>query len=188
LDASGTHPSIGFSNKAIASKATQHLLDLGHKVFGVIAAKTGFNDRSHERIQGVRERLAGAGLALQNQNVIECSFMLADSRSAFRRIMSFNPPATAIVCTNDILAMGAIIEAQHMGVSVPREVSILGFDDLDWSPHLLPSLTTLLVPMAQMGHEAATYLCDRLQGRPVPASIEMDVKFVLRDSTGPPPK
>jgi LacI family transcriptional regulator len=188
LDATGTHPSIGFSNKAIAGKATQHLLDLGHKVFGVIAANTGFNDRSRERIQGVRERLAAVGNTLLGQYVIECSFMLAESRRAFRQVMNLNPPATAIVCTNDILAMGAILEAQHMGVSVPREVSILGFDDLDWSPHLLPSLTTLLVPMAEMGQEAATYLCDRLQGKSVRNSIEMDVKFILRESTGPAPK
>lgn len=188
LDPSGVHPSIGFSNQAVSAKATRYLLDLGHRVFGVIAAKSGFNDRSRERIQGVRERLAAAGVVLRDEYVIECSFVLADSRVAFRRMMNLDPPATAIVCTNDILAMGAILEAQHLGVAVPGNVSILGFDDLDWSSHLRPSLTTLFVPMAEMGRQAAVYLCDRLQGKTVPSTLEVDVNFILRESTGPAPK
>ncbi len=185
FDAAGPHPTIGFSNRAIAAKATQYLLDLGHRRIGVMAARTTFNDRASERIEGVRERLARQGLELAEDCVVECRFVLADARRAFRQLMALADPPTAIVCTNDQLALGGVLEAPHLGISIPGDVSIMGFDDLDWASHLQPSLTTMYVPTAEIGHAAADFLVGRLEGGDPAGRVEIDVDLIVRESTAP---
>lgn len=187
-DAGGKHPSIGFSNSGIAAKATRFLLDLGHSRVAVIAGQTAFNDRAAERIEGVRAALSAAGFMLPAEYVLESTYLLADARAAFRHLMSLAVRPTAVVCANDLLALGAILEAQHLGIDIPSKVSVLGFDDLDWASHLRPSLTTMFVPTAEIGHRAAGFLCDRLDGKPVIEATEIAVNLIVRESTGPAPK
>lgn len=184
-DPTSSHPTIGFSNRGIASKATQYLLDLGHVNLGVISAQTTFNDRAAGRIEGIRDRLRGAGFELTPEQVVECGFALSDARRAFRQLMALPNPPTAVVCTNDQLALGCILEAQHSGLRIPRDVSVMGFDDLDWAAHLKPSLTTMYVPTAEIGCAAAEFLVHMIEGGRPPMAMEIGVDLIVRESTAP---
>ncbi|WHA42610.1 LacI family DNA-binding transcriptional regulator [Agrobacterium larrymoorei] len=181
----GPHPTIGFRNNTLASRATQHLIDLGHRSIAVIVSKLANNDRASDRLAGVRATIEAAGGSLPDSHVVQCDFRMSSSREALRHLMAQTPRPTAVVCTNDVLAMGAIMECQHSGIKVPQSLSVIGFDDLDWAAHLSPPLTTFLVPTAEIGARSADYLISRIDGVPVIDHAELDVPFIMRQSTGP---
>lgn len=180
------HPSIGFDNRAVAAVAAEHLLELGHRRFAVISGKTAMNDRAADQVEGIRSRLSREGIELPGHMTIECGFALAEARQAFRRLVSFQEPPTAIICTHDQLAFGCILEAANTGVDIPGDVSVMGFDDLKWASNLMPSLTTMYVPTAEIGNAAADFLIDRLEGADVPAATEFSAHLIQRESTSPP--
>jgi LacI family transcriptional regulator len=183
----GEHPSIGFDNIEIGARAARHLLDLGHVDIGVIAGRLTDNDRTSERVEGVRQALEARGLALPDNRVIQCEYRIGDARQAFRHLISASPAPTALVCTNDVLALGAVLEGQHAGIAIPDRVSIVGYDDLDWAAHLKPGLTTFYVPTAEIGERSADYLIGRIEKHSVVDHSELEVPFILRSSTGPGP-
>lgn len=90
---------------------------------------------------------------------------------------------TAIVCGNDIIAMGALLEAQALGIRVPEDLSIVGFDDVAMASHIHPALTTMQVPSREMGTKAADYLLSRLNEDPVADHLELEAKLVVRETT-----
>lgn len=181
------HPNIGFDNRATARRLTDHLLDLGHRVVGVIAGPRRGNDRARDRVEGVRDALHARRLDLPDELVVEHPYRVVEGRNGLRTLMGRGPRPTAIVCGNDVLAFGALIEAQALGLRVPQDLSIAGFDDLDWASQLPPGLTTMALPAREVGQIAADYLIDRLSGVAVPHAIEVEVKLILRGSTGPVP-
>ena len=183
----GPHACVGFDNVAAAERATRYLLQLGHRRIGMIAGIQADNDRAANRVIGVRRTLAAAGLTLPDAYLQERIYETGAGREAFRTVMQQPSPPTAILCGNDVLAIGAILESLHLGIAVPDRVSIIGFDDLDLATHMKPSLTTMRVPTAEMGRRAADYLLGRLAGRRMPHATEIQVSLVVRDSTGPPP-
>lgn len=182
----GAHPTIGFDNRAVASLAAEHLLELGHRRFAVISGKAALNDRAADQVEGIRSRLAREGIDLPGHMMIECGFALAEARQVFRRLLSFQDPPTAIICTNDQLAFGCILEAANAGIDIPGDVSVMGFDDLKWAASLTPSLTTIYVPSAEIGHAAADFLIDRMEGTDTPAAREFAAHLIRRESTAPP--
>ena len=151
-------PTIGFDNKEAAAEITNFLLDLGHKYFGVIAGLTKSNDRALERVRGVRQALKARGLALTKECLIERPYRIVDGQSAMRTLMQQKPRPTAVICGNDVLAFGAMLECQRQGISIPHEVSVVGYDDLDFASQLIPPLTTIRVPADEIGEAAANYL------------------------------
>ena len=186
LDPSGQHPCIGFNNRDAAIHVTRYLLDLGHRQFGVISGLAAHNDRVRERLAGVRDALRASGLELAPQAVVERPYSFASGQEAMRELMHRKPLPTAVICINDVLAVGAIIECRARGIDVPRDVSITGFDDMEISAQLAPGLTTMRLPTVDLGRSAATYLLDHLAGREVPKCTELPVELVVRGSTGPP--
>ena len=95
---------------------------------------------------------------------------------------------TAIVCGNDVLAFGALLEAQRLGLVVPQQLSIVGFDDLELASQVQPALTTVRVPSDEMWRCAAERVLAALAGETPPRETEMQVALVVRESSGPPPK
>ena len=94
---------------------------------------------------------------------------------------------TAVVCGNDVIAYGVLLEAERSGFSVPRDLSVVGFDDIDWSRHLRPSLTTIHVPTGETWQRAGEYLVRRLAGEQTIMHHEVDYSLVVREhSTAPP--
>src|SRR5579885_3331991 len=180
-------PCVGFDNRRAAMRMTDYLLDLGHRRFAVIAGVTLHNDRAAERVLGVQAALAARGIALTPAQIIERPSALAEGRDALRLLMRQKEPPTAIICGNDVLAIGALLECLAANIAVPGEISIAGFDDLELASHIQPGLTTLRVPSAGMGRRAAEYLVSRLVGRTVPDCVELDVELIVRGTTAPPP-
>ena len=181
------HPCVGFDNRLATSEMTEFLLGLGHNVFGVISAVTAGNDRASERVAGVRGALERHGLTLPPEAVYERPYSIASGREGLRYLRSLDPPPTAIMCGNDILAMGALVECRSLGIRIPQQISIVGFDNLEFAAHLDPPLTTMEVPAAEMGERAADLLLRRIGGQSSVESVHLEPRFILRHTTGRAP-
>jgi LacI family transcriptional regulator, galactose operon repressor len=186
LDASGRHPCVGFDNRAAAIGVAQHLLDLGHREFAMISGVTAGNERASERLEGVRQVLGKHGIALASERVVEKPYTLSAGREGLRELLPGTPRPTAVICGNDVLAIGALAECQAQGIAVPREVSLTGFDDLEVAAVVTPALTTVHFPTAELGSYAAQHLLARITGKPFEMRTELPVELVVRASTAPP--
>ena len=182
----GEHPTVGFDNAEAASKLAQHIAHLGHHQIAVINGVTKDNDRTTERLAGIRKGLARQGIELSAAMVTESPYSIYDGRKACALLLSRNDPMpTAIICGNDILALGAQAECQARGLSVPEDISVVGFDNIEFSAHANPPLTTIDVPAEEMGKTAATYVLASLGGDDVPLHNPVEVELILRASSGP---
>jgi len=188
LDASGRHPCIGFDNHAAAIRVTRHLLDLGHREFAMNSGITAGNERARERVEGVREALAAYGLRLGPGRLVEKPYTLGGGREGMRELLQATLRPTAVICGNDVLAIGALAECHALGLAVPGEMSLTGFDDMEIAAAIMPGLTTVHFPTAELGGYAAQHLIARLAGEPFEARVELPVELVVRGSTAPPPK
>ncbi|HXF65788.1 MAG TPA: substrate-binding domain-containing protein [Burkholderiales bacterium] len=186
LDPSGRRPCVGFDNRVAGGCIARHLLELGHREFAMIAGVTRGNERAAERLEGVREALAARGIALAPGRVVEKPYTLAAGREGLREVLRGKPRPTAVVCGNDVLAIGALAECQALGIAVPGELSVTGFDDLEIASVVTPALTTVRFPTAELGSRAAQHLLAQLEGRPIQARLELPVELVARASAGPP--
>ncbi|WP_051379779.1 LacI family DNA-binding transcriptional regulator [Bradyrhizobium murdochi] len=184
--AGGGIPAIGIDNERATREITEFLLSLGHVRFGAIANISPSNDRSRARLDGIQRALAEAGIRLQPTQVIRADYSLAQGRSALRQLLTDHPDTTAVICTTDTLAIGAMSEARKMGLSVPQALSITGFDDVELSSQVDPPLTTISIPAAEIGRGAADYLINAIAGRPVPKSVLLPYRLVMRSSTDSP--
>ncbi len=180
-------PCIGFDNQAATRRLVSYLLDIGHRRIAMIAGPSPGNDRATARVAGVREGLARAGIDWPEEYRVERPYSVAAGRATLIEFMSMPRPPTAIICGNDHLAFGALAAAAGMGIRVPAELSLTGFDDLDFAAHATPALTTVHVPAAAMGRQAADCLVAAASARAGPASVELEAPVMLRDTTAPPP-
>ena len=186
LDPSGRYPCIGFDNRAAAVRMANHLLELGHREFAMISGVTAGNERAAERLEGVRRALAGRGLMLPAARTVEKPYTFSAGREGLREVLRAAPRPTAVICGNDVLAIGALAECRTQGIDVPRALSITGFDDLEMAAVVTPGLTTMHFPTAELGTYAAQHLLARLGGKPFETRVELPVELVVRGSTAPP--
>ena len=185
----GTHTCIGYDNYAAACRVAEHLLDLGHRDFAMMTQPEDMNDRIQQRIAGAKDTLAKAGVAVRPQHLVQGDGRtIASGRAAFGSILAASGDIrpTALICTNDYLASGALIEAKAARIKVPEQLSVTGFDDTDMSAHLDPPLTTVRVPGEAMGAGLATYILRLLEDGMVEIPPPMDAALIVRESTAPP--
>lgn len=187
-DARAPWPTIGFDNVAAMEKIVDHLWALGHRRFGMIAGITAGNDRAARRVEGVRRALDRRARVGAELDILERPYEIREGRNAFRALMAGLRAPTAVIGGNDVLALGALFEAQALRLRVPADVSITGFDDLNIVSHVAPGLTTIRIPAAEMGRRAADHLVGALRGRAGLPVTELDVELILRGSTGPAPE
>ncbi len=154
VDPMRRHPSIGFDNRAATYAMTRHLLALGHRRFGLISAPTRDNDRALERGAGVRAALAEAGLSLDDRCVQYGAIDLETAASMMRRILALPDRPTAVIGTNDVFAVGALLACRETGVSVPGEMSITGVDNTELGATQVPALTSIGTPIVEVGRNA----------------------------------
>lgn len=183
-DERGNHPCVGFDNHAAAQRITEHLLDLGHRRFAMVSGITAQNERAQERLAGVRAALAARGLDLQR--VVEKPYTHTGGREGLRAVLAGSAAPTAVICGNDVLAIGAIAECHARGLKVPEDVSITGFDDMELAGMMKPALTTMRFPTAELGAYAANHLLMRLEGKVVDLRCKLPTELVVRDSTAEP--
>jgi LacI family transcriptional regulator len=186
VDPSGRHPSVGFDSRAATHALTRHLIGLGHRKFGFVSADPQGNDRARERGAGIRAALAEAGLSLRADWVQYARITLASAQEAMGRILAQDERPTAVLATNDVLAVGAMMACRAAGVRIPEDISITGVDNTDLGATQTPALTSVRTPIVEIGDAAARQLVARLQGKPFQAQQEFGFELVFRGSTAAP--
>ncbi len=185
-DPSRPRPSIGFDNRRSMAALTEEVLRLGHRDIGIISAEIEGNDRARARVEGVRDALRAHGLDPGAAPLIETPYSFETAGAALARLMARRPRPTVVICGNDVLAVGALQMARKLGLGVPQDVSITGFDDIELATVVEPALTTVHVPHREMGREAARRLVAMLAGRDPETSTCLETRLCLRDTLGPP--
>ena len=122
-------PSVGFDNQESMRALTEEVLKRGHTRIGVISGYQKGNDRARQRVEGIREALLSQGLDADRLRVIETSYDIERGAEAFDELLDMTDRPTAIICGNDVLAMGALFEADAQGIKVPDQLSVTGFDN-----------------------------------------------------------
>lgn len=179
--------SVSAQNAAGAREATRHLLGLGHRRIGVVTGPVGWS-ATEERLVGYHAALAGAGVLPDPALELTADFLVEGGRGAAHRLLALPEPPTAIFAFNDSLAIGAIRAAHELGLRVPDDLSVVGFDDADEAALVTPALTTVRQPLGEMGRMAVSLLIRLLDGQRVDAGrVELATKLIVRDSTAPPP-
>jgi len=179
-------PAIGIDNESATYDMTRYLLGLGHREYGIIANTQASSDRSRARVTGIRRALKEAGIGLEDSRIVKSNYSILHGRNGLRELLLADPAITAVICTTDTLAVGALAEARAMGLRVPRDISITGFDDIELAAQLEPPLTTICMPATEIGKAAADYLLNAIDGVPIPLSMALPYRLVVRGSTAKP--
>lgn len=179
------HAGVTVDNERAGRLAAQHLVELGHVRIGMVSGRFAFNDRQRARMAGARALLAEAGRGLPDWMISEQPTTLAGGRAGCASLLELGEPPTALIGGIDLLAIGCMVEAQARGLNVPRDLSVAGIDDIDMSAHLSPSLTTVHIPTAQIGRDAARALLAMIAGTTGAHVLDLPVELVVRRSTGP---
>ncbi|HVT70171.1 MAG TPA: LacI family DNA-binding transcriptional regulator [Trebonia sp.] len=174
------------ANDEGARQAARFLVGLGHTRIGFIGglAET---TTSHLRRAAFADELHRLGRDLPPRLAVDGRYNLGHGRAGFARVMSARRPPTAVFCANDILALGALEEAHALGLAVPGDVTIVGFDDMPLSALATVGLTTVSVDLAQMGRTAVDLLLTRIASPGLPARREIHPTRLTRRATHAPP-
>lgn len=197
---------VGISNRAATRDATEHLIGLGHRR---IALLTGGDPVRHqgvlrpglrgverlpgtttgERAAGYRDALVHAGIAPDLDLVSLDGFHRADGVAATKRLLALPRPPTAILALDSLLSIGALQAFRELGLTCPDDVSLIGFDDADWTEVVSPPLTVVAQPVYEIGVRACELLLRRIRGDAgKPATVRLSARLVERGSTAPPPR
>lgn len=159
FDLAAPYPTIGYDNAAVAKMAVEFLKANGHRDIAVIHGPLAESDRT-------RARVAGATSA-EGINILtcECALGVAGGDEAMDKLFrdgTGGQRPTAVFCLSDVQALGALFNAQRRGIAIPDDLSIMGFDNLEWSAFSTPGITTIQSPSVEMGTQAATAMIDQL--------------------------
>lgn len=184
-------PVIGTDDRAGACAAMQHLIQLGHRSIGIIGGNQSGTDE--ERFRGAIEGASDMGVRIDNSAIMRGALSVAFGREAAARLLQAANRPTAILVTNSVLALGMVDTIQRRKISVPQELSVIGFGDPEWFRLWGPGLTTVQLPTTQLAIACADHLLRRIADRdaqPGDTSFEMllETNLLLRGSTGPAPK
>jgi LacI family transcriptional regulator len=177
-------PFLAPDNHGGAEAMTRHLLELGHRTIGFIEGPPAFPP-SLERLEGYRSALRAAGVRPDDMLVTTGSFTENGGARAAAALLRRRPDLTALFAANDQMALGALRELKRHDLDVPGDVSLGGFDDIRTASYLHPSLTTVRVPMYELGREGF-FLALRMLAGEEPPVRRLPVGLQVRESTGPP--
>ena len=193
---------ITVDNVGGARAATQHLIDLGHRDIGMIVGQQDIST-AVERHQGFRETLARAGLVYRPDWVLPGHHREDDGHRAARTLLSVSGDRpSALFVGNNEMTVGAVLAARDLGLRLPQDLSIVGFDDSRWAQTMFPALTVVSQPTEQLGTLACEHLVRQLAhihsgsappahvsnkaAAPLPAHVQLPTELIIRHSTSPP--
>ncbi len=169
-------------NVAGGRSIAEHVLSLGHRRIAVASGSRGLTTVA-DRLAGIESALQSHGLTLDDVHVVEADFTRDGGKVAATRILAERSDVTAVMALNDAMAIGVLSTLRSQGIDVPGQVSVTGFDDVAVAEDLAPSLTTIRLPMSQMGEMALTLALKPPAARP--RRHLTGHTLVVRDSTGP---
>jgi LacI family transcriptional regulator len=177
---------VNAANRTGTRAAIRHLIGLGHRRIGFITGRDNVG-ATYERLAGYREELAASGLPLDPGYVVQGDFWVERGVAATRALLSMPLRPTAIFTSSDMAAIGAMRAARDAGLQVPRDLSLIGFDDIPEASFVTPTLTTVRQPLLEMGRVAVRQLMSMLDDpRQPPARLVLETELILRESTAPP--
>ncbi|WP_062077053.1 LacI family DNA-binding transcriptional regulator [Demequina globuliformis] len=176
---------VSTDDASAAEQAVQHLHQLGHRKIGLLLGPAAHQPSVRKR-EGARRALAGLGSPLDDRLVVNGLYSIESGQAGASRLI--NAGATALVCASDPLALGAIRAARRLDLAVPRDVSVVGFDDSALMSFTEPPLTTVRQPIDAMGRAVIDLLLGQIHGTDAPGDeLLFEPELVLRGSTGPAP-
>jgi len=176
--------SVMVDNRAGAYNAVLHLLGHGHRRIGFVGGPE--DSHAHqERFEGYQQVMQNAGLKIEPELITSGNFLYEGGRMATQQLLSLAHPPTAIFAANDEMALGVIDAAKQLGVKLPEQLAVIGFDDIQTAAYSEPSLTTIRQPMKRLGEVAANLLLYRLKERAAPIRHEVfSSELIVRRSCG----
>ena len=174
-------------NEAAARRAVEHLTGLGHRRIALLTSQ-GLIHTNQARLAGYVQGLEAAGIEVSDDLVRMAAYTRAAAVAETIAVLAIEDPATAVFTTDNLMSLGAFDGVQQAGRAVPAEVSLVGFDDLEWTTIVRPPLSVVVQPVYDLGAAAATRLLARLAGDDSPPeTIVLATTFATRGSTAPVP-
>lgn len=177
-------PSVSIDNYAAARESVRYLLSLGHRRIATISSVNNYVSTAL-RLQGYEDELRAAGAELREDYVQRSSedYSFSSGMSAAKTLLSLRSPPTAIFCISDILALSAIAAAEEFGISVPGELTVMGFDDVDYTTMFHPYLTTVAQPCYDMGRRSMQLVADMIStGSSAEGETFLPHRLMVRES------
>lgn len=184
------HPSVVPGEVAGGYAATERLLRAGHRRVGLIGGEP-WMDASRDRLKGYRQALATFDVAFDPALVRDGDWHAGTGHAMAHELMRLDRPPTALFCASDLMAVGALTALRELGLGVPGDVAVVGYDDQEIARHTRPALTTVLLPNYEMGRWAVETLLAMARGGNGGATVarhpqvKMECPLVERDSVGP---
>jgi len=170
-------------NDSGTREAVRHLATLGHKRIGFITGNLKVAS-ARERIEAYRGEVAVLGLDAQSELMVEGDFTLDGGVTAARQLLELDSPPTALFASSDAEAFGVMQAAREMGVSIPGDLSLVGFDDIPEASYVTPTLTTVRQPMREMGVLAAEMLMSIVEeGQGQTSTVQLPTQLIVRGTT-----
>lgn len=180
-------PSVHIDNHAAARDAMEHLYELGHRRIGIVTGPM-MSGLSRDRLQGVTA-CAKARKGERDLIVVNGDFTIDSGRAAAERLLDRSDPPTAIFCFNDQMAIAAMSVVRSFGCQVPKDVSVVGFDDISFARYTVPPLTTVAQPVREIGQEAVRLLLGIINHESMaPVSVILRHSLIVRESTAAAPR
>ncbi len=181
-----TRSCVGFDNFQASYELTTKAINLGHKKFAVISAHANSNDRAYNRVKGIRKALKDNNIDEQNLPLIECGYSIENGSQSFKAHIESNNRPTIVMCGNDVLAAGAVKQAHQMGLKIPEDISITGFDNIELASVIEPALTTVHVRHKRMGMVAAQVLLKQVEDKSYRENIKLETRIIEGKSLAKP--
>ncbi|WP_419784243.1 LacI family DNA-binding transcriptional regulator [Maridesulfovibrio sp.] len=179
----GPISAVGVDNYRGGYEATEHLISLGHRRIGMVSGNFAISDRAHHRWHGYRQCLKDNNIPYDSQLLIQTEYSLEGGRDSIGKLLQLDAPPSAVFCSNDYLALGAIKGAMQAGLTLPEDLSIVGFDDMPTASYMIPALTTINQPAYEMGRTACEILLQIMEDPTLVMQHMMETKLVVREST-----
>jgi LacI family transcriptional regulator len=178
--------SVTVDNKAGARDAVQHLVEMGHSRIGFLGDKTPIFT-TEERLSGYRKALSAHGIDYDARLVVTARATVQDAIEATQRLFRRRSAPTALLTVDSVMTQGAMLGLRALGLRIPADVSLIGFDDFDLATFTDPPITVVAQPTAEIGRLAAQLLLDRLERRDLkPRSVRFPTKLIRRGSVQAP--
>jgi LacI family transcriptional regulator len=179
---------VASNDREVVREATGHLIQQGHRLIGLVEGPDGFRSAQERRL-GFEDALREAGLSLPRSLIVRGNYTFETGVTAANLLFDLTPRPTAVFASNDEMAAGVVFAARERGITVPDDLSVIGFDDTPIAAHIWPPLSTVRWPIVSMARAAARKLVGDIVGGEAaePQPAELPSMLVKRASVAPPP-